>query len=311
MDHLGIVIARVENLPRVRELGLEQAEFILFRQENRHRLEEYIRTERIRFGLHSPIFRPSTDWYDGHPLSLCMLDHDEDRVRMAFELMEATFRTAQEWGASYVTVHLQRPALFLRDEIPPSFEAQARDVLFRSCERLTRLSEQYGVPVFGENMIAHPHLCQIEHYVELFERFPTIGFCMDFGHAIIDAIKYGFSLREFVAALAPFTKDIHLYNNILDEEFEFFELKDKGLLRKVPVHPKQDVAQGWIDIPWVLDTVLTASPDCWINFEVYLSMETDPVETREGIEWVRGLLRGRERDNQRPTSNVQRPTFNG
>jgi hypothetical protein len=57
------------------------------------------------------------------------------------------------------------------------------------------------------------------------------------------------------------------------------------------VHPSQDPTDGWIDVEGTLRTVLAANPECFINHEVYASLDTDPAKTREGIAWVESIWR--------------------
>lgn len=286
--NIGMVLTRLENLSKIDRYKLTHTELILFDEQDRETLEEFVWTRGLSFGIHSPLFRPAVT---GHPLSLCLLDFDEDRRRLAVKLALNSIHLADDLGAEYVTIHLQRPVGITGDSLNSERADEALRVLCRSTEEILEAAQRYAVEVVGENMVSHPLFYSPEHYARFFERFPSLGFCFDLGHAAIDGAAFGFSWDEFLAAVTPYIHSVHLYNNRVVPGFDFARIKEQGVLRKHPPHPSQKPEDGWMPVESILRHLLRHSPIEHLNFEIYASMDTDPAFTQAGMDWVKGIVR--------------------
>ncbi len=288
MPRIGMVAARVEHLARIRDYGLKRAEMVQLRctQSEARRI---IAAEWPHFSAHVPLVFP--DWYPDWPLTAALVDFDPDRREATFRLIEETMALARDLGAGYTTVHAQRAVLLLGEPSAGATVQAAADLARSGCLRLQELASRYALPVHLENMIAHPCFYAADHYLEAVRDCPDVLLCLDVGHLIIDALRFGFDYMDFVRAVAPHVGSIHVYNNRFDGQFEFGEMRERGLLRKLPVHPSERPSEGWIDIEGTLRIVLAANPQCFINHEIYAMLDTDAGKTREGLAWVARIWR--------------------
>jgi hypothetical protein len=55
----------------------------------------------------------------------------------------------------------------------------------------------------------------------------------------------------------------------------------------VPLHPSQSPADGWIDVPAAMQTVLAHNPGVHIIFEYPVESVTPRIQ--EGYDWIAGL----------------------
>lgn len=284
---IGMVSARVEHLERLRGYGISRVEIVQFRC-SEGELRRIVAEEWPIFSAHCPLLFP--DWYPDWPLTAALVDLDEGRRRATMGLIEHTVGLAAELGAQYVNVHAERPALLLGETRVQEADEEAGVALAREgCEWLQEQARQSDLPMHIENMVANPLFWSADHYLHALADLPDVHVCLDLGHLALNAAKFGFSVMEWIAALAPRIGSVHVYNNRYHERFEFEELRGSELLRKLPVHPGQSPHDGWLDVPAILETVLAARPDCCLNHEIYASLDTDPQVTREGIAWVQEL----------------------
>jgi len=284
---IGMVSARVEHLERVRAYGLKRVEMVQFRCSEAE-LRRIVAEEWPIFSAHCPLLFP--DWYPDWPLTAALVDLDADRRLSTRRLIGATLALASDLGAQYVTVHAERPVLLLAETFAGAADEETGVALAREgCEWLQEQAQHYRLPVHVENMVANPLFWSAEHYLRAVEGLADVHVCLDLGHLALNAAKFGFSMPEWVAAVAPQVGSVHLYNNQYHARFEFHQLRGSDLLRKLPVHPSQSSNDGWLDIEAVLATVLAARPDCCLNHEIYASLDTDPNLTGEGIAWVQRI----------------------
>lgn len=281
-ENLGMVVARVENLWRLEAFGLRRAEFVIFDPITKGALVDYIKNTGIHFSVHTPLFLPGD--YPENPLLACIVDQDEQRRCQAVGLMLKSIDLAAELGGEYTVVHVQRPEHFA-GVAPGHFGTrQAMQMAMRSAEALAEHSRVTGMPVLLENLMDNSAFYEAEHYLELLEAFPELGFCLDVGHVDMDARRFGFDLMEFVRSLAPHTRAVHLQNS--------FGPKHPTAPRpwKIPVHPSQKPHEGWVDIHDILATILHARPDCIINFEFRPDRDQGMNFILEGMNWIREML---------------------
>jgi len=282
LDNLGVVIAKVENLRIIDETGLRRAEFVLFDDDNRDILRRFIKQHNLRFSVHCPLFRPKD--YPEHPLLACILDADAERRSRSFSLIRTTMEEGAEMGAEYTVVHLQRPAHFSGDDLSAVTEQQLLENLRIACNELTALSNELGMPLRVENLFDYPLFHKSSSYQKMFEEFPSLGFCLDIGHLDVDARRFGFNFMDFIVEMMPYTRAVHLQNSRgRSEDFETRHWK-------APVHPSQNPADGWRDIPAILHTILAANPDCIINFEAAPDYYPTREFMLEGIRWASDIF---------------------
>jgi sugar phosphate isomerase/epimerase len=281
-ENLGMVVARVENLWRLDVFGLRRAEFVIFDPATRGSLLEYIRGTDLRFSVHTPMFMPED--YPENPLLACIVDPDDDRRCRAVGLMMRNMDLAAELGGEYTVVHVQRPEQFA-GAAPGAFrEREAMRMALLSAEVLAAHSDRTGVPVLLENLMDNATFYSAVHYLEVLDAFPQLGFCLDVGHLDMDARRFGINIMEFVQALAPRTRAVHLQNS--------FGPTHPTAPRpwKIPVHPSQNPCDGWVDIRSVLSAVLRANPACVINFEFRPEKSQGNEFILEGMNWIRQIL---------------------
>ena len=285
----GMVAARLEHLERVQEYGIRRAEIVQFRcteGELRHVLAE----RWPEFSAHAPLIFP--EWFPEWPLAASLVDLNVDRREHGLRLMEHSIDLAADLGAKYVVLHLQRTVRLLDEHLPPEADTDAAlDLAIGGAERLARRAARYGLPVHLENMIANPLFCLPEHYEALLDAVPEVGLCLDVGHFWIDGAKFGFDPLQSAAHLARRIWSLHVYANQVGSDFEFNEMRERGLLRKFPLHPDQRPADGWMDVPALLRSVLSVHPMCYVTHEVYRSLDTDPGRTAEGLAWIEEVCR--------------------
>jgi len=283
-----MVVARVENLWRLDAFGLRRAEFVIFDPATRGSLVEFIKGTGLRFSVHTPMFVP--DDYPENPLLACIVDPDDGRRRKAVDLMMRSIDLAAELGGEYTVVHVQRPEQFAGAPPGAFGEREAVRTAMRSSEALAEHSRKTGVPVLLENLMDNSSFYKAEHYLEVLDAFPQLGFCLDVGHIDMDARRFGIDMMEFVRALAPYTRAVHLQNSWGPNH------PTAPRPWKIPVHPSQKPSEGWVDIRSLLTTVLVARPDCSINFEYRPERSQGNAFIIEGMNWIREILIELERE---------------
>ena len=285
----GMVGARKEHLERLRGYGFRRAEAVLIPREDEAWLREYLAGMEA-FSFHFPIWRE--EGLPDYPLRLALVDPDADRRNSALDLIRRELDRAAEWGARHIIVHLQRNLL---EEVPPPDSGDEREGVALAAEAaaplLTHAAED-GVGLHFENMMGSPLLHSPEAYRELARLLPEIRYCLDVGHAALDGRYFGFAETDLAEAMGPNLGSLHVYDNHLPREIHFARLREEGLLRKYPVHPRHYTGPEWVDTRGCLRAALTAQPEALVTFEVYYSMDTDHEETAEGIAWTVESCRG-------------------
>jgi sugar phosphate isomerase/epimerase len=287
-----MVAATQEHLERILSYGLQRVELVILPQADVPRVREIVQRAGLLLSIHSPLCR---DVIPGqYPLLASLLDTDDERREGAVRLMEDELIQARDWGATHLTVHLQRSVAVLGEALPAGWDAaRALDVALHAAERLAAVAQRVGVTLHIENMMGNALVREPEFYVRFFEALAgaPVRMCFDVGHAAFDAAAYGFTTADFAAALAPYIGSLHVYNNQVDDEVDFAALRESGKLRKHPVHPGHQPEEGWIDMAAVLDAVLSVNPEALVTFEVYFSLDVDRDATREGLDWTAALCR--------------------
>lgn len=284
LSNLGMVIAKAENIALLERTGLRRAEFVLFDPADREPLRGFLRDAAIRFSAHVPFFNPVDP--PEHPLLACVMDADEERRRRSMALVRATMEDAAEFGAEYVVVHLQRVSHFSRDAVEEIDAAEFRDSLWRSCEELDRWTAELGVGVCLENLFSHSMFYDLASYREIFQRHPSLRFCLDIGHLDMDSRAFGVDFMEFIRGMMPHLRAVHLQNS------KGGEFRQGHRHWKAPVHESQNPADGWRDIPAILAEIICARPETVINFESWPDYYPTRDYMMDGIQWMKGVYAG-------------------
>ena len=226
------------------------------------------------FSVHAPL--PTEPDYPGSAATSFLLDPDSTKRRASLEMLHQTVHVAAEWGALYVVVHfgglhskgLSRPAVL--------------DLADRAAAQLNAWAEEYGVPLHLEYAAYNPSFATPEDLVALVARYPYLHVCLDIGHARVGAEMLGIDEWDVVRTLAPHTRSMHLWTTRGREDVRRYH--------HVPVHPTLTAAEGWIDVPRLLDAVLSLQPNCAIVFEPDTLYNADPIWQAQGVDWVRQLV---------------------
>lgn len=233
--------------------------------------------ERLRaypaFSIHAPL--PTWPDYPGPATTSFLLDPDPARRQASLDILCRTVQLAAEWGALYVVVHfgglhsdgLSRPAVLdLADRMAAQLDAWARE---------------YRVPLHLEYAAYNPGFATPRDLVDLVARYSCLDVCLDIGHVRVGAEMLDLDEWDVVQTLAPHARSMHLWTTRGREDVRRYH--------HVPVHPTLTAADGWIDIPRLLDVVLSLRPDCAIVFEPNTRYNADPAWQAQGVDWVRQL----------------------
>jgi sugar phosphate isomerase/epimerase len=234
------------------------------------------------FSIHAPLPTPAD--YPSHASTSFLLDPDPDKRWATLEMLRRTVNVAAQWGAQYVVVHfggLHSDGLS-RDEVL----ALAED----AASRLDALSRAQGMPLHVEYAAYNPSFSSPQELVELLAGYPGLDVCLDVGHARVGAQMLGLDEWEVLETLAPATRSIHLWTLRAREDVRRY--------RHTPAHPSLTPAGGWLDVPRVLDLVLSRCPACDVVLEHDTIFESDPTWLAEGEAWVRGLAASFQADER-------------
>lgn len=280
---IGMIVAHSKVIPLFSSLDLHRAEFCLIEPEAKWKLDALIAANGLKYGVHCPLYKPA-DHPEKNSLLSSIVDGEEERRLESVGFMKQAIRDAEELGGEYVVVHAQRPENFGGDNPAGFDEAAALDSAKRGCECLLSESQRRGIPVFIENLFHNRAFYSPASFSALLESFPEFGFCLDIGHLDVDSREFGFPFDEFLDAVMPYLREIHLQNSTSRPTEEV------PRPWKYPVHPSQKPEDGWCDIPAILEKILCARPYCLINFESRIMLPDDEQVIREGMEWIKGLV---------------------
>jgi sugar phosphate isomerase/epimerase len=228
------------------------------------------------FSVHAPL--PTPPDYPGRASTSFLLDADPARRQASLDMLENTTRVAAEWGAQYVVVHYGG---LHSDGLSPK---EVNALADRAAEQLNAWANACDIHLHLEYSAYNPSFATPADLVSVVRRYASLQVCLDVGHLRIGAEMLGMDEREAAEMLAPYTRSMHLWT-----------MRDREDVRRyhhVPVHPSLSPADGWIDIPEMLDLVLRCNPDCAIVFEPNEHYNPDRDWWAEGMEWVREIVDG-------------------
>lgn len=228
------------------------------------------------FSVHAPL--PTPPHYPGSPSTSFLLDPDPSKRQASLDMLQNTIGRAAAWGAKYVVVHfggLHSDGL-TADEIHALADSAAN--------QLDDWARHRRMPLHVEYAAYNPGFATVQDLIELVASRSYLHVCLDVGHLRIGAQVLESDEWDMAAALAPYTRSMHLWT-VRNRD-------DVRLYHHVPVHPQLSPAEGWIDIPRMLDVILRHSPECAVVFEPHDAYNPSPDWQGEGIAWVRDLVAG-------------------
>jgi sugar phosphate isomerase/epimerase len=224
-------------------------------------------------GAHDPLpFDPRWRWPS-------LTDPDPAEQARSLTVMRATMDTAQLLGARYALTHF--PSVHL-GQVAGWSRAHALATGHVAASGLAHWSEHANLPVLLENVGPNPYW-DASAWIEILEAYPQLGFCLDVGHLHLEHHEDNARDLDFAAALAPYTRQIHIYNATQEAYATFHH---------IPAHPSQDPADGWIDLPALLATVTAgrAGRPLRLVFEHTPQYPATDAWVREGMDWVRDVV---------------------
>jgi sugar phosphate isomerase/epimerase len=247
-------------------------------------LREYLRTVPA-FSVHAPL--PTAPDYPGRAATSFLLDPDVAKREASLEMLHRTVQLAAEWGALYVVVHFAglRSTGLSRSTVLELADQMAAE--------LNGWAERCDLPLHIEYAAYNPSFATPEDLIDLVSRYSYLHACLDIGHVRVGAEMLGIDEWSIVRALAPHTHSMHLWTTR--------GLGDVRRYHHVPVHPTLTPAEGWIDIPRLLDAVLASQPDCSVVFEPDAHFNSDASWQAQGVDWVRQLVLPYRSRAQAPT----------
>ncbi len=236
---------------------------------------DYVRGLGRTVGFHDPLpFDQQWRWPS-------MTDPDPAEQARSLGVMERTIATAAAHNAAYAltnfpSVHFNPVAGWNR--------TKAIEAGHKAAGAMARWGKACGIPILLENVGPNPYW-DAAAWIEIFEANPSLGFCLDMGHLHLETRADHAADVAFVRALAPYTRQVHVYNATLESYYEHHH---------VPVGAWQDPADGWIDVPELLAAVRHGRRGpLRIVFEHTNEYPAGPAEVADGMAWVRGLFSDR------------------
>ncbi|MFQ5859101.1 MAG: sugar phosphate isomerase/epimerase family protein [Anaerolineae bacterium] len=259
-------------LPELASYGLPHIEMGFWRPDRLSQVLEFANAHFETAGFHDPL--PGHEAWRWPSLN----DPEPEERARTLRGIRQTLEFAEEHDAAYVLCHF--PSVHFKP-VPEWSLAQSVDAALDSCAVLSQWSEEHGRPIILEHVGPHPYF-DVPAFAEVLQAFPNLEFAVDIGHFHLLAVGGYFDGEEFLRTVAPRTTVVHVYNATVASYREYHH---------VPVHPSQDPAAGWADVPAILHRVLKAAGDVRIVFEHTPQYPVDRDFVQEGIDWVIELTR--------------------
>lgn len=254
-------------LPELASYGLPHIELGFWRPDKLSQVFEFVDAHFESAGFHDPL--PGHEAWQWPSLND---PRPEERVRTLHSIRQ-TLDFADEHGAVYVLCH------FPSVQFEPVAEwslTESVDAALESCAILNEWAVEHGRPIILEHVGPHPYF-DVPAFAEVLQAFPNLEFALDIGHFHLLADGGHFDPDAFLRTVAPRTTVVHVYNATASSYRQYHH---------VPVHPSQDPADGWADVPAILERVLDVAGDVRIVFEHTPQYPVDRDFVQEGIDWV-------------------------
>ena len=258
-------------LPELAGYGLPHIEVGFWQPDKLPQVLDFVNTHFESAGFHDPL--------PGHKAWRWPSLNDprpEERARTLRSIRQ-TLEHAAKHDAAYVLCHF--PSVQF-EPVPGWSLAASVDAALESCAILSRWSREHGRRIILEHVGPHPYF-DVPAFAEVFRAFPDLEFALDIGHFHLLAESGHFDCEEFLQAVAPHTTVVHVYNATSSSYREYHH---------VPVHPSQDPADGWADVPAILHRVLEVAGDVRIVFEHTPQYPASREYIQQGIDWVIELV---------------------
>jgi sugar phosphate isomerase/epimerase len=268
----SILQRNLDRLPLLKRFPASHVEIGFYPEDRLAVVLDYVTGLGLSYGFHDPLpWHPRWQWPS-------LTDPDATEQARSLGVVAQTLETAVRHKARYTLTHF--PSVHF-DPVAGWSRGRALEAAHEAAATLARWADERGMPLLLENVGPNPYW-DAEAWVEIFETYPPLSFCLDVGHLHLATEEDHEADRAFVAALAPYTRQVHLYN-ATREAYQAFH--------HVPAHPDQDPAEGWIDLPALLAELLARRRGpLRIVFEHTPQYPVDDDYVLAGMGWVRGLV---------------------
>jgi sugar phosphate isomerase/epimerase len=151
-----------------------------------------------------------------------------------------------------------------------------------TADQLEAWAAAHTMPLHIEYAAYNPSLATPEALLDIVAPRAHLHVCLDVGHLRVAAEMLGRDEWGMARLLAPHTRSMHLWTTRGREDVRRYH--------HVPVHPSLNAEGGWIDIPGMLELVLSHAPECGVVFEAHGLYNPAPDWQTEGMVWVRELV---------------------
>lgn len=263
----SVTYGQLDRLPDLVDFGLAHIEIGFWREEKLPTVLDFVDTYFKSAGFHDPL--------PGHKNWRWPSLNDPDPAERARTLasIRQTAKLAAVHDGAYVLCHF--PSVHF-EPVAGWNLAQSVDAAMESCAVLDEWARAYARPFILEHVGPHPYF-DVPAFAQVFDAFQHLAFGLDIGHFHLMASGGHFDPEALLAATASHTTVIHMYNATPEAYKEYHH---------VPIHPSQNPADGWADVPAILARVLPAASDVRIVFEHTPQYPASDEFVREGIEWV-------------------------
>lgn len=233
------------------------------------KLADRAKKDRVSFGVHFPLIKR-----DGKTRDPLFISLDGSERREALLDFEEEVRFVSEIGAKYILTHFPKPFIMdpglnwnfwrFADERERILESECsfetvKERSFGVFEKLSELSKKNGIKIILENDLLNKYFYEKELLYELFNTYPQLGLCLDFGRLHLqEKIDPDFHAVALISEMVQFVDLIHLWNARVDTKMSGGHY---------PVLPELSAQEGWGDIGLYLKTLTERKKDLKVQFE--------------------------------------------
>lgn len=229
------------------------------------------RSHQVKVSYHAPVF------HQADPRLTYYLNSNFRLREATFEILEINLRMAKSLPTEYVIIHFTSNSM-LEENITDS---EIKHLAKRSTKRINMLSEQYNMPVNLEYTSYNAKFTLPDDFIEVIKDYPNLGICLDLVHLHMVCKDNGLDYFTELEKLLPYTKVIYAWNANSKDCIE-----EHGY---VPVHPSQNIKDGWIDIEKTISLALAYNENIYIIFEPNFKYR-DQDFFEEGVNWVNDIV---------------------
>ena len=264
----------LDRLPLLRTYPATHVEIGFVRADRLDVVLDYVKDIGSTYGFHDPLpWHPRWRWPS-------LTDPDKAEQARSLGVAAHTLESVTAHGAHYGLVHF--PSVHF-EPVDGWTRERALEAGHEAAATLARWADERGTPVLLENVGPNPYW-DADAWIEILETYPPLYFCLDVGHLHLETAGHHEANLAFAEALAPFTRQIHLYNATPEAYRKYHH---------VPVHPDHRPEDGWIDVEAMLAAVMgRRKGPLRIVFEHTPEYPAETDWILEGMDWVRSLANG-------------------